>query len=85
MTQAIYTVAAGTCGLILAAGASAQHALAEAQPINEGSGVAIGLVIVGMSAVAAGAWRLATWVAQANEHSHQQDERIAELEKRLNK
>jgi len=83
MKHAIITVAAGTGMLICAGVSSASSLLADAQVINEGSGVTVGLVIMSLGAVGTGAWRLAMWVAKESDHSRQQDEQIAQLEREI--
>lgn len=84
MKQAIFTVAAGTCGLICTLGAKANNILAEGK-LDESTLLPAGIVVVAIGSVAVGAWRLAMWVAKEAEHSREQDERIAELEKQLKK
>lgn len=74
MNRAILIYAIGLCLLICCLGASAQGILA-ADPIDESTGITLGIVTGAIFAVAVGAWKIARYTRDL-------EERIRELEER---
>jgi hypothetical protein len=75
VTRAILIYAIGLCLLICCLGASAQGVLAASEPIDESTGITLGIVCGAIGIVAWGAW-------QISRYTQNLEERIRDLENR---